>query len=366
MKGRLLIVLPLLTAALTLPLRAQPSPLEQGVALIREGRFDEALVKLQQAHRIAPRTAIIENLLGITETKLGHFDEAASHYRNAIHLDPSQAAPHKNLGFNLLNAKDYVLAEPELREAARLDPNDNFAHYYLMLLALATNRDAEALEQASHAGQLVDNDPDAAVELIEAEVRMGRVDDAVTRIERLEQANQLSATQEYPIAVLLSQHGFYGPAVHCFQRIAALDPSWESRYNLALSFLYAGQAAEASSLFSTLHTERPANADVLMFLGSAFEMQQKMPEALEAYRSGLHAPVDGSGPLRRGGSGGSDRHRSNFFHCAPPIAPRRRGDDQGQLRCRAQFLPSSAGHRSLARCGLYRAGADLCPRGQRR
>lgn len=296
MKGRLLIVLPLLTAALTLPLRAQPSPLEQGVALIREGRFDEALVKLQQAHRIAPRTAIIENLLGITETKLGHFDEAASHYRNAIHLDPSQAAPHKNLGFNLLNAKDYVLAEPELREAARLDPNDNFAHYYLMLLALATNRDAEALEQASHAGQLVDNDPDAAVELIEAEVRMGRVDDAVTRIERLEQANQLSATQEYPIAVLLSQHGFYGPAVHCFQRIAALDPSWESRYNLALSFLYAGQAAEASSLFSTLHTERPANADVLMFLGSAFEMQQKMPEALEAYRSALLA--DPSNPDR--------------------------------------------------------------------
>jgi tetratricopeptide (TPR) repeat protein len=296
MNWRWMIVLPLLTAALALPLRAQPSPLEQGVALIREGRFDEALVKLEQAHRMAPRNATIENLLGITETNLGHIDAAAGHYRNAIRLDPSQAAPHKNLGFNLLNAKDYAGAEPELRTASRLDPNDNFAHYYLMLLALATNRDAEALEQASHAGPLVDHDPDAAVELIEAEVRMGRVDEAVARIERLEQAGQLPTPQEYSIAVLLSQHAFYGPAVHCFQRIAALDPSWESRYNLALAFLYAGQAAEASKLFSVLHTERPANADVLMFLGSAFEMQQKMPEALEAYRSALLA--DPSNPDR--------------------------------------------------------------------
>jgi tetratricopeptide (TPR) repeat protein len=289
MKLRWLIASPLASVALASLLIAQPSALEEGVSLIREGRFDEALVKLEQAHRIAPRNATIENLLGITETKLGRVDEADSHYRNAIRLDPSQPAPHRNLGFNLLNSKDYVHAEPELQEASRLNPGDNFAHYYLFLLALATNRDAEAAEQASHAGQLVDNDPEAAAGLIEAEIRMGREDEARSRIEHLEAANQLPAEREYSIAVLLSQHGLHGQAVHCFKRIAALDPTWESRYNLALALLYDGQAAEASTLLAVLHTERPTNADVLMFLGSAFETQQKMPEALEAYRSALVA-----------------------------------------------------------------------------
>jgi tetratricopeptide (TPR) repeat protein len=282
--------------ALGSALRAQPSALEEGVKLIREGQFDQALVKLEQANRIAPRDATIENLLGITETKLGHIGAACVHYRNAIRLDPSQAAPHRNLGFNLLTANDFAGAEPELREASRLDPNDDFAHFYLMLLALATGRDAETLEQASHAGPLVDSDPEASAGLVEAEIRMGRVDDAASRIERMEQADQLPYPREYLIAVLLAQHGFYGPAVRCFRRIASLDPSWESRYNLALALLYDGNAAEASKLLAALHAERPANADTLMFLGSAFELQQKMPEALEAYRAAVVA--DPSNPDR--------------------------------------------------------------------
>jgi tetratricopeptide (TPR) repeat protein len=277
-------------------LAAQNRPLEDGVKLIREGHFDQALPELEEAHRLAPRDATIENLLGITETQLSHLDKAAIHYRNAIRLDPSQASPHRNLGFNLLTAKQYRAAEPELREALRLNPNDPFAHYYLFLLALATDHDAEALEHASHAEHLIENDPDAGVGLIESEIRVGRVDEASSRIKNMEAANQLTPVREYAIAALLSQHAFYGQAVGCFQRIALLDPSWESRYNLALALLYDGQFAEASRLLSTLHNERPSNADALMFLGSAFEMQEKMPEALEAYRSA--AIADPSNPDR--------------------------------------------------------------------
>ena len=294
MTWRWLIAASFAFVALVFPLSAQTTSaqataLDEGVRLIREGRFDQALVKLQEAHRAAPRNATIENLLGITETQLGHIDDACTHYRNAIRLDPSQAAPHKNLGFNLLNRKDYAGAEPELREASRLAPNDNFAHYYLLLLALATGRDSEAMEQASHAGNLLDNDPEAGAGLIAAEVRKGSVDAASSLIERMEKANQLSATQEYSVAVLLSSHALYREAVPCFRRIASLDPSWESRYNLALALLYDGQYAEASTLLAALHTQRPESADTLMFLGSAFEMQQKMPEALNAYRAALAA-----------------------------------------------------------------------------
>jgi tetratricopeptide (TPR) repeat protein len=296
MKWRWMIASPLVFVALALSLSAQPTALDEGVRLFREGRFDQALVKLEEAHRIAPRNATVENLLGITETRLGHINEAYNHYRNAIRLDASQDAPHRNLGFNLLNSKDFVHAEPELHEASRLNPNDHFAHYYLLLLALATGHDAEALVEASRAGQLVDNDPEAGAGLIEAEIRMGRVDEATSGIERLEKAKQLPSAREYSIAVLLSQHAFYPQEVHCFRRIATLDSSWENRYNLALALLYDRQSVEASTLLAALHTERPAQADTLMFLGSAFEMQQKMPEALEAYRAALVA--DPSNPDR--------------------------------------------------------------------
>ena len=294
-RNRIFAIAVLLFASLS-SLSAQNAALDDGVRLIREGHFDQALARLEEAHRLAPRDATIENLLGITETQLNHPDPAAIHYRSAIRLDPSQAAPHRNLGFILLNAKQYGPAELELREASRLSPDDPFAHYYLFLFALATAHDGEALEQASHAPKLIENDPDAGVGLIEAEIRLGRVDEASRRIKSMEAANQLTPVREYAIAVLLSRHAFYGQAVGCFQRIASLDPSWESRYNLALALLYDGQFDEASRLLSTLHDERPSNADALMFLGSAFEMQEKMPEALEAYRAS--AVADPSNPDR--------------------------------------------------------------------
>ncbi|MDR3777138.1 MAG: tetratricopeptide repeat protein [Terracidiphilus sp.] len=285
----------LLLASVTL-LGAQPAPLDEGVRLFREGRFAEALVKLEQAHRSAPRNATIENLMGITETQLGHIAAADNHYRNAIRLDPAQAAPHRNLGFNLLNQKEFAGAELELREASRLAPNDNFSHYYLLLLALATGHDAEAQAQATLAGSLLDNDAEAAAGVIEAEIRTGRVDEAASRIDQLEKTGKISPAREYQLATLLSKNAFYPQAVHCFRRIASLDPSWENRYNLALALLYDGQSIETSALLAALHTERLANADVLMFLGSAFEMQQKMPEALEAYRAA--AVADPSNPDR--------------------------------------------------------------------
>lgn len=290
------IAAPLIFLAMAPALRAQSSALDDGVKLIREGHFDQALVKLEQAHRLAPRDATVDNLLGITETQLGHIDEACNDYRNAIRLNPSLAAPHRNLGFNLLTAKDFAGAEPELRKASLLDPSDKFAHYYLLLLALATGHDAEAQEQASHVGQLLDNDPETDAGLVEAEIRIGSVDEAASRIERLEEANKISATREYKIAILLNQHAFYNQAIHCFTRIASLDPSWQNRYNLALALLYGGQFAEASTLLATLHTEQPTNADILTFLGSALESQQKMPEALEAYRAA--AAADPSNPDR--------------------------------------------------------------------
>jgi len=251
--------------------------------------YIHSLAKLQEAHRAAPRNSIIENLMGITETQLGHPDEACEHYRNAIRLDPLQAAPHRNLGFNLLNAKDYVHADAELREASRLSPSDPFAHDYRMLLALATGKDEEALDEASHAGNLPDNDPQAGAGLVAAAVRTGHLESASAQIERMEAAGQLTPAQEYPIAVLLSQHAFHIQAIRCFQRISELDPSWANRYNLALEFLFAGRATEASQLLAVLHTERPSHADTLMFLGEAFEKQEKISEALEAYRAAAEA-----------------------------------------------------------------------------
>ena len=280
--------------AFSTALMAQNAPLDEAVRLMRESRFNEALLKLEEAHRISPHSATIDNLLGITETQLGLIDKANRDYRAAIQIDPTQAAPHRNLGVNLLNAEDYSAASSELREASRLDPKDQFAHSYLMSLDLATGKDGDAIEEASLSGTLVDNDPETAAGLAGAEIRTGHIEAAAARITRLEQDGHLPPDRAYRLAVLFTDRGAWPQAIDCFRRVAAARPAWQNRYNLALALLYGNQPAEASTILATLHSEQPGNADILMFLGAALEAQQKMPEALDAYRAA--AAADPSNP----------------------------------------------------------------------
>ena len=78
----------------------QSSSVTQGVELFRQGRYEEALKYFKTSERSQLPNAVIENLLGITETKLGNIDDANMHYKSAIRIAPNMSAPYKNLGFN--------------------------------------------------------------------------------------------------------------------------------------------------------------------------------------------------------------------------------------------------------------------------
>jgi len=112
----------------------QDSSITLGTELFRQGRYEEALQYFKASESSQLPNAEIENLLGITETKLGKIDDADMHYKTAIRIAPQMAAPYKNLGFNDLNAKQYKAAESELKAALALAPSDSFVHYYLVVL----------------------------------------------------------------------------------------------------------------------------------------------------------------------------------------------------------------------------------------
>ncbi len=115
---------------------AQASNIQKGLELFQRGEYEAALRDFEQASMAQPGSPALENVIGLTDTKLGRLDEADLHYQAAIRLNPKLPAPHKNLGFNYLNTKRYDAAAKELEEALRLDSTDPFAHYYLGMVFL--------------------------------------------------------------------------------------------------------------------------------------------------------------------------------------------------------------------------------------
>ena len=266
------------------------SHLQSGLALFKQGQFESALEEFKQAHIAQPQDASIDNLIGITDTKIGNLDEANRYYTQAIQLNPQLPGPHKNLGFNCLTAKMYDLAERELKIASDLSPRDPFVHYYLATLYLATSRDKEAVEQLEPARALLKNDPYLSFQLVLACLRVHSTPEALSLIGDMEQRSALDIGEEYKLAIQLSEEKMYPEAVDRFRRIVQIQPgSWSSKYDLCIALIHANQPAEAVTILQELSLTRGNDPNLLTLLGLAYEAMGNSPQALKSYESAAKA-----------------------------------------------------------------------------
>ena len=269
--------------------QTQNAHLQKGVELLRQQQFAAALPELEMARRAQPSSAEIENLLGITCTQLGQLPVADAHYRKAVVLNPKLPGPHKNLGFNQYNEKQFSEAERELKQALALDPSDQFTHYYLAILYLATLQDALAVQQLPAAEALLANDAESRFLMVKACLNTGHTQEALRLTQSIAQG-QLTASEDYELAVLLSAKHLYAEAVTLFEYVVAADPkSWAAHYDLAIAEISAGQPDKAVLILESLAQQQPANAAILSYLGAAHESANQLPQALDAYQKAVQA-----------------------------------------------------------------------------
>ena len=66
----------------------KPAGYNEAVALIAAEKYQEAILPLQSAEKLAKTDADIQNLLGFTHRKTGKLDAAASYYKRALKINP--------------------------------------------------------------------------------------------------------------------------------------------------------------------------------------------------------------------------------------------------------------------------------------
>jgi Flp pilus assembly protein TadD len=76
---------------------------DEGVDLVRQERYHEALTSFRLALRERPDEAAPLEQMGVVYTRIGMTDEAIKAYRRALERDPESAAAHYGIGFLLLN-----------------------------------------------------------------------------------------------------------------------------------------------------------------------------------------------------------------------------------------------------------------------
>jgi tetratricopeptide (TPR) repeat protein len=101
----------------------------EGLELLEDGKFHEALTSFRLALKESPGDAIVLQQIAICYTRIGLVSEAAKTYRHVIQKDPSSAGAHYGLAFILLRTDS---------------PQESIAHLEAFLANAPTDQAASA------------------------------------------------------------------------------------------------------------------------------------------------------------------------------------------------------------------------------
>ncbi|MEW6356854.1 MAG: tetratricopeptide repeat protein [Planctomycetota bacterium] len=99
-----------------------------GVAMAKQGRFEEAILPLSEALRMNPNTAATHYHMGWALSSMGRPDEAVEHFRRAVEINPDLVKAHLDLAKAYTALGEKGPAARHISEAIRARRNDPSAH----------------------------------------------------------------------------------------------------------------------------------------------------------------------------------------------------------------------------------------------
>lgn len=155
----------------------------RGAALLKDGKFEEAVAELQKAADAAPTSAVVQSNLAYAYDRQGRTEEAVAAYRKALELDPKNTIVRNNLA-NLYSKQGlYEDAAREYEDLVQRDPGNATAKANLDAMVKNKAVLQEKKEQTSSAVQGADSkpkDPQAAYNAARVYARLGDADQALT------------------------------------------------------------------------------------------------------------------------------------------------------------------------------------------
>ncbi|HEY6167510.1 MAG TPA: tetratricopeptide repeat protein [Verrucomicrobiae bacterium] len=141
--------------------RSGPDLLRDGERLIQQGKFADAVIRLEAARNLLPETALVWNQLGLAYHGAGRPKDAVAAYSKALALDRNLSAARYNLGCLQLEQNNLPAAISELTTFTSLQPNS--ADGWLKLASAQFHaRQLDAAERTlTHAIKLRPKDPAA-------------------------------------------------------------------------------------------------------------------------------------------------------------------------------------------------------------
>lgn len=292
----------LIAAPLTLPAYAQePSPATDQYEFIiaklasSEGRFDEALSRLEKLLAKEPNSAVLQFEHAMVLIDASRLDRAEAELRKVTAANPDFYDAHRVLGRLLLDSagtdrEKLNGALAELRTAFKLNPNDLSTGATVAQILVASNRLDEAEKVLA---TLVERAPDQrSLNFTYAQVltKLGRPADAKQYLERVVLLEPTFAPAVFQLMDSYQKEGDFSRAAELLRPMIEEDPSnLDLQRQQALFYLRAGENEEARDAFRKLVAANEKDSRSLFYLAESLNDLGQLEEADKIYSKLLAA-----------------------------------------------------------------------------
>jgi tetratricopeptide (TPR) repeat protein len=228
-----------------------------GLALVRQGRVEEALPHYAEALRIKPNHVGTLTNLADAMVRQGRLDEAAGWYSDVLRLHPDDARTHNNLG-NVYRAQGrWEEAVQQYREALRLQPDLGEPHNNLGMVYRQLGRLEEAVQEYREAIDIAPDLEDAHYNLGNAYLALRRFEEAVGEYRAVIAAAPSHVDARNNLGGAYLALGRLQEAVKEFETALTLRPDAEAHYNLGLAYGKQGEIRKAREQFGAALQLKP-------------------------------------------------------------------------------------------------------------
>ncbi len=196
----------------------------EGLRLIDQGRFEEAIPVLEQAIEKDPEFAQAMVTLGYALLEAGRIKEAREKLLEAIEVDPRSALARVNLGLTFLREGRTNSAAEQFEIAITIDPTDRLAHQNLGLVRLEQGSLKQAHQSLTTAVKLEPENADARAALGQVLYQLGREQDAVAEYRAALRNNPDHAVAHSNLAGICLQRGDAAGALIHLRKSVEADP----------------------------------------------------------------------------------------------------------------------------------------------
>ena len=196
--------------------------IKSGFDLVRQGRVDEGIRKIEEAIEYVPEKADAYFNLGIAYTLKEDIPQAISAYQRAIEIDPKYGKAFFNLGTLYLKQGNVQEAIPKLEQAMKLLPDSMKALWNLYEAYRSTGLFTKALSSLQKLIELEPEDASLYNHLGICYVKLGDYTKAIDSWKRSIELGALSPLIHYNLGKTYELYGEFAAAKEHYKQFLAL------------------------------------------------------------------------------------------------------------------------------------------------